>query len=166
MNTNFSPKNKLAIEAKTAENDTLQAMNSALMEQFDMNSKNSSKPPSTNGFQKPKPKSLRQSSGKAPGDQKGRKGAGLKLMNKEPDEMIRHFPLKCQSCWHLELCKGNCKVSQSRYEIDIIVKTKLVAHECMACECPHLNETTNGDFPDHIKALFNMVSISGASQQP
>jgi len=143
---------KSDIEAKTAEVDALQAKNSALMEQLGMNSKNSSKPPSTDGFQKPKPKSMRQSTGKSPGAQKGHKGSGLKLMNKKPDEIVRHYPHKCQSCPHFELCMGSCTVSQSRYEIDIIIKTNLVAHECMACECPQLNETINGDFPDHIKS--------------
>jgi transposase len=143
---------KSDLEAKTAIVDALQAKNHALMEQLGMNSKNSSKPPSTDGFKKPKPKSLRESSGKSPGAQKGHKGSGLKLMNKEPDEVIRHFPQKCQICPRFELCKGNCVVSQSRNEIDIIVKTKLVAHECMVCECPHLNKTINGDFPDHIKS--------------
>jgi len=89
---------KADLEAKAAKIDALEAKNKALMEQLGMNSKNSSKPPSSDGLKKPSPKSLRQPSGKSPGAQKGHKGAGLKLMSKEPDEIVRHFPKQCQDC--------------------------------------------------------------------
>jgi transposase len=56
-------------------------------EQLGMNSQNSSKPPSTDGFKKPAPKSLRKPSGKKSGAQKGHKGKGLTLI-KPPDETI------------------------------------------------------------------------------
>ena len=52
-----------------------------------MNSKNSSKPPSSDGYQKPNPKSQRQKSGKKAWWQKWHNGATLS-QSKEPDEVI------------------------------------------------------------------------------
>ena len=55
--------------------------------QMKTNSGNSSKPPSTDGYNKPAPKTLLEKSGKKPGGQKGHLGHGLKIEQK-PDEII------------------------------------------------------------------------------
>ena len=66
-------------------------------ERLNKNSKNSSKPPSTDGYKKPSPKSLREKSNKSVGAQKGHKGSGLKL-TKEPDVIKQYHPEKCYTC--------------------------------------------------------------------
>jgi transposase len=53
-----------------------------------MDSHNSSKPPSSNGFKRP-PQSLREKSGRKPGGQKGHAGATL-LQVENPDQIIVH----------------------------------------------------------------------------
>ncbi len=59
-------------------------------------SHNSSKPPSTDGFHKPAPKSLRKKIGRKPGGQKGHRGSTLALSDK-PDEVVPH-PLPACPC--------------------------------------------------------------------
>ena len=58
-----------------------------LTETLGQNSRNSSKPPSSDGLTKPSPKSTRTSSGKKPGGQVGHTGSYL-ITPTEPDEII------------------------------------------------------------------------------
>ena len=61
------------------------------------NSQNSSKPPSSDAFIKPAPRSLRKKSGRGPGKQPGDPGARLEP-RAEPDEVVVHEPTSCRSC--------------------------------------------------------------------
>ena len=124
-----------------------------LKEQLGMNSQNSSKPPSTDGFTKPQPKSLRKPSGKKPGAQKGHKGNGFKLL-KNPDETIKHYPVACEGCPNKLQCTS-FKVAATRYECDIVLETKLTCHKQMVCLCPmQNNERITGTFPESIKSTM------------
>ncbi len=60
------------------------------------NSRNSSKPPSSDPV-KPKPKSLREKSGKKPGGQEGHPGRTLCLVE-SPDRVVIHTPAECEEC--------------------------------------------------------------------
>lgn len=61
------------------------------------NSRNSSKPPSSDGLGKPAPKSLRKASGRRPGRQQG--GQGFRLQPRAvPDEVRTHVPTGCGGC--------------------------------------------------------------------
>ncbi|KAI4449891.1 hypothetical protein C823_004424 [Eubacterium plexicaudatum ASF492] len=62
-----------------------------LKEQINKNSKNSSKPPSSDGYKKPAPKSLRKPSGKKVGGQDGHQGIHLAVIT-APDEMSNICP--------------------------------------------------------------------------
>jgi transposase len=61
------------------------------------NSRNSSKPPSSDGLAKPPPRSLRRASGRKPGKQQG--GQGFRLEPRpDPDEVRVHAPKECRGC--------------------------------------------------------------------
>ncbi|MHB8288797.1 MAG: DUF6444 domain-containing protein, partial [Acidimicrobiales bacterium] len=62
-----------------------------------MNSRNSSKPPSSDGYAKPAPKSRRLRSGKKPGKQRGDPGHHL-AQRSDPDATKVHPPSTCESC--------------------------------------------------------------------
>jgi Family of unknown function (DUF6444) len=61
------------------------------------NSKNSSRPPSSDGLGEPAPKSLRKRTGRRPGRPKGQPGTTMSLTD-HPDHVIRHEPGCCGRC--------------------------------------------------------------------
>ena len=68
-----------------------------LEEQLAKNSRNSSKPPSTDGFKKPSPKSLRKKGQRKSGGQPGHTGHTLKRVE-NPDHTQVHHLDECESC--------------------------------------------------------------------
>lgn len=69
-----------------------------LEDQINKNSRNSSKPPSTDGFKKPQPKRLREKGKRPVGGQNGHPGRTLS-MTEQPDHVVVHPVLTC-SCGH------------------------------------------------------------------
>jgi len=82
----------------TAQVTFLSAKVAELEGRLSMNSQNSSKPPSSNGLGRPKPKSQRQKGLKASGGQKGHPGQTLKQVA-HPDHIQPHLPPShCDVC--------------------------------------------------------------------
>ncbi len=78
-----------------------------LEEMLEQNSRNSSKPPSTDSYarNKPKVKSQRKKSDRSAGGQSGHPGTTLRMTD-EPDEVLVHHVDKCTNCggpWILSL---------------------------------------------------------------
>lgn len=116
------------------------------------NSRNSSMPPSSDGYKKPAPASLREKSGKKAGGQSGHKGSGFKF-SRQPDETVEHKPCQCASCPHAGECVG--KVQDTRYNIDIEIATKMTAHKVLAYDCPLRNgEKLQGEFPSELHSTI------------
>ena len=123
-----------------------------LTEKLGMNSRNSSKPPSSDGFNKPSPKSLREPSGKKPGGQTGHPGTTL-ISKAEPDEIILHMPSACSGCPHHDICKSRGCVDETRQVIDAVVKVKVTAHQSIVIEnCPLHGGLRKAEFPDDVNA--------------
>src|SRR3954469_25060813 len=83
-----------AQDARIVEQD---ARIAELERQLAASSRNSSKPPSSAGLDKPAPKSLRGRSGRKTGGQPGREGRTLRQVG-TPDEVVVHEPEACAGC--------------------------------------------------------------------
>lgn len=139
------------LQQQSEQIQALTLMVAELNERLKKNSKNSSKPPSSDGLNKPKPKSLRKPSNKKPGAQKNHIGAGLKLPHK-PDEFIDCEPAECLSCPNAQLCAS--KVKESRYEIDLETVVKVRQYRQIMKTCKnHSNALVVGTFPSEISAI-------------
>lgn len=113
-------------------------------------SHNSSMPPSSDGYGKPAPKSLREKSGKKAGGQPGHKGNSMEI-TREPDEVKEYLPGKCMSCPMASSCAGKYSCAGRRYEYDVKVTTTLTEHRVLACECPlEKGGKIAGEFPEEI----------------
>jgi len=131
--------------------DKLNQIIQELTEKLGMNSRNSSKPPSSDGLNKPAPKSLRKPSGKKAGGQKGHTGKHL-MTTVEPDEVIHHLPSLCDACSSRDTCVKRAKVEETRQVIDAVVTVNVTAHKVLLLDCPHDGLWHKGEFPLEIKA--------------
>lgn len=131
-------------------NQTIKELN----EKLNKNSKNSSKPPSSDGLKKLVTKSLRQSSGKKAGAQQGHAGAHLVVMS-DPDDVLKHLPDGCESCSNLSKCmERRACVVEKRHVLDAIVSVHVTEHQRIEMiKCPfHDGQTLAGTFPENVLA--------------
>ena len=122
----------------------------SLQEQLNMNSKNSSKPPSSDGFKKPKIPNMRKPSGKKPGAQWGHDGNKGLEFPETPDEIQQHQPQNCLTCPDREKCSAESHVCQKRNEIDIEIRLIHRQHQTIGKQCPKMGDALIGDFPENI----------------
>ena len=124
--------------------DGMQKAIDDLQGRLSLNSKNSSKPPSSDGLNKPKPKSLRVGGQRPTGGQKGHPGGTLRQVAK-PDTVITHdVPDQCQAC---QQRLGVAYVGEVRQVFDLpTLKYQVTEHRVMQalCRCGHMH---TGQFP-------------------
>ncbi len=121
--------------------------------QLSANSRNSSKPPSTDGLLKPDAKSLREKTGRKPGGQKGHKGHGLKI-EREPDEVVKAEPIACPGCG-CDLSLENSALSEVKYVYDVQIDVKLTKYEICETRCPVCGMNVSGKPPADCKGTLN-----------
>ncbi len=123
------------LQARIAEQD---AEIAELKRQLAASSRNSSKPPSIDGLDKPAPKSLRGRSGRRPGGQPGREGRTLRQVA-VPDEVVIHEPGGCAGCGSTLPADGPPARIVRRQVFDIpaitvrVVEHRLVSRRCGGC---------------------------------
>ena len=126
-----------------------------LKEQLNKNSKNSSKPPSSDGLKKQsvnKNRSLRQKSGKKQGAQTGHEGTCLSVIA-EPDFIEPHMHSDCEGCPYHDSCLDKACIKETRHEIDAETVVNVTAHQLVVVSnCPLHNCEKAGSFPTDIKA--------------
>lgn len=113
------------------------------------NSRNSSKPPSSDGLNKPKPKSLRQAGQKPTGGQKGHAGHTLKKVA-QPDHIEHHAPPShCTAC-HRPLT--DAVVAETRQVFDIPpLRHEVTEHRALEARCT-CGTVYRGEFPSDVTA--------------
>lgn len=129
----------------------LQAQVAELAARAGQNSKNSSRPPSSDGLGKPAPKSLRKKTGRRPGRPTGQPGATMELTD-HPDHVVRHAPAACRTCG-TGLAAARETGMERRQVTEIPpVKAVVTEHQMIEMECPCCGERTKPDAPDGVSA--------------
>src|SRR5271165_7030030 len=131
--------------------EALLAENAALRRRLDLDSTNSSKPPSSDGLKK-KPRilrSLRTRTGKRSGGQKGHRGDTLRQVA-EPDAIVEHAAEVCEHCQARLL--ADSKVGEEKRQVFdlpekplIVTEHRAAIHDCRAC-----GRRTRADFPEGV----------------
>ncbi|MCU0680612.1 MAG: IS66 family transposase [Planctomycetes bacterium] len=154
------------IVEKDKEIDELKLTVSNLTARLKKDSTNSSKPSSTDGFNK-KIHNSREKSTKKPGGQFGHTGHGLELFQ-NPSEIIEIKDEKCD-CGKIILYNPNCLSAKQKVDIEIL--TKITEYQVFEGICEGCGKRHTSEFPDEIintvkygenlKSLVAMLSNEG-----
>jgi transposase len=142
------------VESLSRNVDSLTARLQQLEDRLAKNSRNSSKPPSSDDPPpKPKPKTLRRSSGKKPGGQEGHPGTTLSLVE-DPRHVVLHDPEECEGCGaslsEAEFASGD----ERRQMVDIppLLALEVTEHRALRKRCSGCGHTTTASFPAEVSA--------------
>jgi len=116
------------------------------------NSRNSSKPPSSDGLAKPKPKNLRTSTGRKSGGQPGHPGHTLKRVD-NPDRTIT-LPVTDCTCGYESSLTDQPVLDYERRQVFELPEPKLEVTEYRAeiKRCPRCGKTVTASFPETVNA--------------
>lgn len=122
-----------------------------------MNSGNSSLPPSSDRpWQRPKKRSLRQSTGRRPGGQIGHPGSTITVPH-EADKVVMLYPPGCENCRRRDECEseGAFSCAEKRTVVDMEVTVTVTEYRALRrSSCPSANaEGDTGVFPEGVKAF-------------
>ena len=137
------------LESQARQIAALQTRVAELQSRLNKNSRNSSKPPSSDGLNKPAPKSLRVAGKNPTGGQKGHAGSTLRRAT-QPDKIVVHgIPEQCQACQQ-EL--PFAYVVETRQVFDLpVLQLEVTEHHAMQaiCRCGHIH---TAKFPAGVNA--------------
>ena len=132
------------------ERDELKEEVKRLKSQLNLNSQNSSKPPSSDGLKKIEPAFPRSSTGNKPGGQPGHKAHKLQKVD-NPDKIVicRANTCTCGCC--LETVEGQTIARRQKADMPkILIET--TEYQVQVVKCPNCGAVNRGTFPEDIKA--------------
>src|SRR5690242_18803416 len=148
------------IAALRAENERLHAENAVLTarladleRRLGLNSRNSGRPPSSDGLKKPpRVSSLREPSGKTTGGQPGHPGKTLRR-TETPDATINHYPKACAACGEaLSEAMAIGHVARQVFDLPEPKPLLVTEHRAHGCRCGACGAQTRAAFPDGVSA--------------
>ena len=120
-----------------------------LEDQLAKNSRNSGKPPSSDGLKKPRTRSLRKTGQNPRGGQPGHKGDTLKMVA-EPDHLVEHVVTHCPDC-QADLESITVQGHTKRQVFDVPpIRLEVTQHQAEIKACPDCGAQVQAEFPAHI----------------
>jgi transposase len=117
-----------------------------LRDQLAKNSRNSGKPPSSEGLKKLRRRNLRQKTGRRSGGQKGHKGRTLKMVD-QPDHIRVHEVTSCPQCATDLQSVEPCRRERRQVFDTPPVRIEVTEHQAEVKVCPACGEQVKGEFP-------------------
>jgi len=138
------------LKARIAE---LEAQVAELRGRLSLNSRNSSKPPSSDGLAKPKARrSLRRRSGRRPGGQAGSEGHHLAQVE-VPDALVPHEPERCAGCGGgLEDAELIGLERRQVFDLPAELRLEVCEHQALRRRCRCCGRVSAGVFPVRVRA--------------
>ncbi|HEY6852484.1 MAG TPA: DUF6444 domain-containing protein, partial [Terracidiphilus sp.] len=118
---------------------------SELEAQLAKNSRNSSKPPSSDGYGKPRPKSQREKSGRPSGGQPGHAGSTLKQVER-PDQTVVCRVEMCACGCDLTGCQAVEVERRQVFELPVM-KLHVTEYQAEIKVCPQCDQPVKAAFP-------------------
>ena len=164
-----TPEQKIArLEEENAwlrqQNARLEEQNTRLVERIEelerrlgLSSRNSGKPPSSDGLKKPKAKrrtrSQRGKSERKPGGQPGHKGETLRRTD-HPNRVEDHFPPACEGCGSSlpEAAMTGTPLARQVFDLPEVRPLEVTEHRAHAKCCRHCGTVTRAAFPAGVSA--------------
>lgn len=143
------------LEAENAslrrENSALKAENADLKARLSQTSRNSSRPPSSDGLKKTT--SQRKPAGRKPGGQPGHKGHTLEL-KEHADRTVKHLPADCACCGASLNEAAEAEAGERRQVFDLPpdLRLQVVEHRTPTLVCPRCQAANRSPFPAEVRA--------------
>jgi transposase len=139
------------VVAQAGQIAVLTARVAELERRLGLNSRNSSKPPSSDGLSKPPPTSLRTRSGRRPGKQPGAPGSTLRQVA-DPDEVVEHRPAACRGCGSgLGDAVGAGVGVRQVFDLPS-TRLRVIEHRLQACRCRGCGTVSTAPAPAGVTA--------------
>ena len=118
----------------------------ALRDQLAKNSRNSSKPPSSDGLKKPRTRSLRRKTGRRSGGQKGHKGHTLRMVEQPDHVQVHEAPICPQCATDLQFVESCGHEKRQVFDVPP-VRIEVTEHRAEIKVCPECELRVKGSFP-------------------